>query len=223
MAWTVNDVINQARQHFPDLTAANALVLFNDIYKEVMMDVDFEIEAVHNEPLVANQRTYPLPATVMQVHKVIYFESATVSKALAPGTLADLDKKSPLWRTEVATTEKPVAQWYTDGEKLGLYPAPATSASPTYPRVSIYYQPSPATDLVGTDPIPDNIPSIEAFLYGVCYRFAAAWNPTRTQFYQVQYLRARAALDKYLNNRSSANIGLEINPYTGEPSAIQRG
>lgn len=222
MAWTVGNVVAQVKQHFPDITTANAELLFNDIYREVMMDVDFVVEAVSTINLTSGTRLYPLPAGSMQVHKVIYKDGAISFKALAPGTLADLDKKSPLWRTETATTSKPVSQWYIDGTSLGIYPAPDATTVAGIPVVQVYYQPSPTASLVSSDPLPDNIPSLEAFIFGVCYRFSAAWNPPRMAFYQVQYLRARAALDKYFSNRSSANIGMEVNPYTGELNGIQR-
>ncbi len=215
-------MVAQCRQHCPDLTVANAELLFNDIYREVMMDVDFTTEAVDSINLTAGTRLYNLPATSMQVHRVTIQTAASTFLSVSPADIGALDKKQPLWRTVSATPALPISQWYIDSDKLGLYPIPDTTTSGSYPVALVYSQKSPTAALVSADVLPNSIPSIEPFMYGVLARFTSAWQPSRAPFYIQQYLRSRAAMDRYTNSRSVAEISTEINPYTGETSGLQR-
>jgi len=196
---TVTDVLTQFRSggYYPQATAAQARIYFDDAYKIVMN----LIEIRNDESIisvVANQATYDLPVATWKTFSA-YWESGPTSGQWFPlgSTSTDyLDAQSKGWRM-ISPVSQPLQYYISSGPSgnsakplFGLYPAPSVTTSGGYPRVRLYVK--SYVTLADGDNIPTNLLNYYCILYKMCHLWAIANDPSRKDYWDGEYQKALA-------------------------------
>ncbi len=188
MAYNVADIVYRVIESFQALNQVQALGLINDIHKELSADLRLYPDVQLDLVLVAGTGEYTLPDDLSRIWAVHYIDSiTTLGQPLKAVSVDTLDYEIPTWRT--ATTARPY-MYYERAGKIGLYPSPSTSSSGGVPTARIYYAPVSLVDLDIGDDLPTSVKSIDAWVYGACYKHALQIGDARLRAFEAEYQRA---------------------------------
>lgn len=195
MAFTVQNVLDDFAEAYPNVSAARQLTLFLRIYREVMNTVDAE-QDLQTENLTDGTREYELSydPILVNIKQVLYVESATSSIPLTAVTVDWMDAHISQWRTttDTGTPSRYYIRWpdssgvTTEGKLvIGLDPIPDTTTSTGYPILHLYG--SEFTTLAATDKIPSRFSSMQVFVEGMKARYAANRDHEKHDFYRRNF------------------------------------
>jgi hypothetical protein len=163
---TVNEAINEVVTEIPEIGRAKALTYLRKVHRWVYQNWIIKTDVVDFN-LTANVGTLTLADNVKRVRTVNYYSQAgNEGTPLETESTADWDIETPNWRTRKASI--PMAFAVEEG-KIILNPAPATTTSGGYPKITASV--AVATELAEGDTLPWNI-SPDLYTEGVKYWYA---------------------------------------------------
>jgi hypothetical protein len=185
---TVAKLISLARRHFDTFDDAEALTYAQAVHNKILRlirvkpdeDVDISVTAgVNSYTLDANQ-------LISRIWNATWYDSATSFRPLRPRSVDELDFQTRgIWRTQPAST--PI--WYDErAGKLILYPTPDTTTATGYPKVTLTVQ---KTDTLTTSTVlPTAIDEYDAWIYGLCRKYAGEKARDQFQMFDALYTQA---------------------------------
>ena len=212
---TVDQVIARARQTFGSIplssaTSPNGLDLLNEVYGEMLFDVALLSQEV-DVTLTAGTNHYTL-TTPMRVFSARYVRSATTGdfRTLEPVSQDEQDERM-LQYLRFQNSE-PIEFWTlpkSDGtSELWLSPTPPTSTTGGYPKVTVRLTKYTAFSS-GSDTLPVGLPSYEAFILGLCVKWASALGDPKLGELEQRFEIKKKQLETYrhsLNARVRPNL-----------------
>jgi hypothetical protein len=201
MAVTAQVVINNARQSFPDMSETIALDLLNLEHGELLARYPLRETTLDFTSIVADTPEYALAETAIRVDAAYYYSDADTPKQLEPLSVEEMDRMDPGWRTRDSGTPTHyyISASATSTGNLGLYPVPDTTTSSGYPKVTLYIRQNQTLGL--SDNIPNGMLNYDAYLAGICLRYAERRARDQVPFWQNRKDTARNQLEKYLAER----------------------
>ncbi len=175
---TVNSIVSKLQERFADVPSSTAIDYVNRVHREllgVMPEIGRHTQDIH---LTAGNAEYGLPADTLEVAQVLYVQDATTASKLSRTSEDRLIEEQPTWEFDASGTP---TEFYIQGDNLSsavsqlavfLHPAPNTSTSGTYPVLRAYI--TECKTLIGTDSLPEGLPSYDVYLEGASYYTAHA-------------------------------------------------
>ena len=192
MPYTARDVAHAVRMSlkafYPD-AHPDALRLINEAHQSIVRECGLYPQTTVDVPLVAGAGEYVISPDVFRITSADMMDGPTSATHLYETSVSELDQTSPTWRAQGASRP---SRYYEDGGNLGFYPAPNLGTSlGGYPivRLKALLRSSLATI---DAPLPDQIPSIQAWEWQVCFLWALRNEDKQVQKYASL---ARAALE----------------------------
>ncbi|AIE86989.1 hypothetical protein [Fimbriimonas ginsengisoli] len=179
---TVQNVIDAARERYPEMASAVGLTLFNQVHRELCSRSQLR-NKTELITLNAGTQEYDLEAEVVKIHEAYHERSAD------PGDWLSLVERSTdeyavmrrNWRA-LSSTSSPTEYYVTsavDGNgskaQIGFWPNPAigTDGISGYPRVRLYC--TSVIDLSVGDLLPPQILNENVYLFGIFAKFLVRW------------------------------------------------
>lgn len=211
MAYSVQDVISQVQPHFAELTPPKIINILNDVNRDLYQSLRLEPGATQDITLVAGTKTYALNSLITRIWSVMYLTSATDGRALTATSLDQLDYTYP--NNRIAENSTPYA-YYEDGGYIGIFPPPDTAtAGSGYPKVTIYCQKEPTSDMTISSTFPEIVRNIDAWVYAICEQYALQTNDPRFPIFAEKAARALNTLRTRIYGRvprDKPNVFLKI-------------
>lgn len=176
---TVQELISLARGHFEGFDSGEALVFLQAVHNDLLRRVRVRPDSALDVDLVAGTGRYALPSDVLRIWDAAYVASSSESSPLRAKSVDELDSEDGgTWRR--ASTGMPLSYDERAGE-VWLSPTPSLSTTDGYPKVVL--QVTRTTALAMSDALPTAVPDWEAWLYGLCRRYAAMKSPASVQMF----------------------------------------
>ena len=183
----VSDIVSDVQNHFPEATSAQIVAILNKIHARLCQQFRLVVGRETLSAFVAGTGEYSLPANVAEIYQATWYDSSSSFMVLQPTTVQTLDTRQQGWRS--MPSGYPL-QYYVDGVlsvggtqgTLGLYPAPSVSTSGGYPSLVLdvaYYQ-----TLSSGSTMPPQVPSYDAWFFGVLSDLALQRNDARLKIYR---------------------------------------
>lgn len=198
---TAQAIIDEAKLDFPDETDTRALSDLQSVDDYICFRFPV-IRSRQDVTLTADTREYSLPSNTVRVLACRYVTSATASDKLQARHLDWFDAYDYNWRDQSSGTPM---DYYVDtaNNNIGLHPAPDTTTSGGYPKLTLDVSQRRGTLVVGTD-FGSNLPSYQAWVEGLRHRMALRTSDERLGYYERMFNHELAQLDLML--RGSAEF-----------------
>jgi hypothetical protein len=186
---TVQKLISAARRHFDGFDDQEALTYLQAVHNKILRLVRVKPDENYNQTLIAGVGSYALDPLISRIWSASYSGSSGDARPLYPGSVDELDWQTKgIWRTQPNGT--PI--WYDErAGRLILYPTPDTTTIDGYPSVPLVVQKTDALSL--TDSLPIAVDEFDAWIYGLCRKYAA--EKARDQFPAFEALYRQALND----------------------------
>lgn len=175
---TVSEIVSLARGHFETFDSGEALALLQPVHNALCRQVRVRPDESVSLLITAGVSEYAVP-DALRIWDVCYMKDASSSVPLRPRSVDELDYGTyGAWRREAGSS--PV--WYDErAGNLVLYPAPSVTSSGGYPKVVVTVSKSQTLEMATA--LPDAVCDHEAWLYGLCRRYAAMKSPDKVQMF----------------------------------------
>lgn len=212
MAETAQNIINLARNTFPDMTTAKGVFYMNNIQKRLVHELGIRLTS-KTISLTSGTREYTLGGTVATIEAVNYSTSATAWVNLTPTSTSELDIKQAGWEVDPATGTpysfyiRPVLSGTTtDAFKIGFYPTPDTTTATGYPIVRIDYADNQDFTVAGvaSETIPESVMEPLVYVQGLRWLHCVDTRPGEAEIYY-------AAFAESLERCREFNVGMITN------------
>lgn len=175
---TLATVVNEVRQTFPEMSSARAIAYAATIHKRVCNAIGIR-ESTEDIAMVADQREYSLPAGVVNIFAVVYYEDADTPTTLDVSSFEREDIADPYWRSDTTSgtpdrylvRSAKAGSGTGDSLKVSFLPTPETSASGGYPKVTMWVTSHTAFSAT-SDNLPDSLLDERVYVNGVRWLYA---------------------------------------------------
>jgi len=165
---TASEAIARAQSKRPSITAADGLVLLNDVHNEILSRVNLQSDIETIATLSATTRLYDLTTTVKKVWWCRYQLSSTENDyvELKPTTVDTLE-----YENYVSNSGTPPSVYFTthksDGTmQIGIHPLPAATSG-SYPSLILRVTRATALTVSPDSDLPLGAPSFKAWWRGI--------------------------------------------------------
>lgn len=194
---TVAELISLTRGHFDTFDSGEALTHLQAVHNNICRLVRVLPDESVDVSITAGASEYPI-ADLLRIWDAAYWKSATDSKALIPRSVDQMDLETHgAWRRDQSST--PV--WYDErAGSLVLHPAPDTTTASGYPKVVL------SVSLVQPLDMTTSLPAVadhEAWLYGLCRRYAAMKAAYKLQMFMALEQEAMNKLRRFSQGKAA--------------------
>lgn len=198
---TAQNIIDEAKLDFPDETDTRALSDLQSVDDYICFKYAV-IRSRQDITLTADTREYSLPSNTVRVLAARYLTSATSSTKLTARHLDWFDEYDYNWRDQDSGTPM---DYYVDiaNGNIGFHPAPDTTTSGSYPKVTVDVSQRRGTLITSTD-FGSSLPSYQAWVEGLRHRMALRTSDERVTYYESLFRHELSQLDLML--RGSAEF-----------------
>ena len=199
MTNTKADILNSCYTVFPGMNTATAVNYFDYTNREIVSQVhvlasDYEtINSISN-----GVKVYALASNVVGVYTCRYQNSSATNdfSEMVETSLETIEQDD---RSQLKRTGTP-RQFAMDGGSLFVHPTPDTNSVNGYP--SLILRVDRATTLGNSNTLPSDVPTHDAWRYGVLKRYAADVGDPKAELYENLFDRAMAKLHRYHHTKS---------------------
>lgn len=196
---TKGDLINSVKRVFPGMNNTTADTMFDEVDREIRSQVHLNSDYESINSIVNGTASYLLTNNVMGVYEARWQKSSTTNDFVAlvethRDTIAQNDREY-LKRTAAVPSH-----YYIDGDSLALYPTPTINSVNSYPRVIARVDRGPIVN--NATAIAGDVPSHDAWKYGVCAKYGTDIGDPRSQGFAVAFEKALNRLHKWHNAKN---------------------
>jgi hypothetical protein len=218
--FTPQSAIDEFSETYPSVTAARALTLFLQVFRELLAECQVE-QGSQDETLTDGTREYETAYAprMTNIREAYLVTSATARKKLIPVSTDWMDRNRAGWRETTDTGEPSryyVAALNSSGVTVegkivvGLDPIPDTDTGVTYPFLRLYgtlYE-----DLIATDKIPAMFPNVRVFSSGMKMLYARSRDRARAQEFYDDYQADKQETITFINQIIEDNLEPQFYP-----------
>lgn len=201
---TVQQLINLARRHFQLFDEQEALTYLQGVHNKILRLVRIKPDETVDVSLTADTYNYTLATTIVRIWDARYVLSSTTgdSRPLYSRSVDQLDWETKgIWRTQPSAT--PI--WYDERSgELILYPTPDTTTSAGYPKVTLTVQKTDVLTMAST--LPTQVDEYDAWIYGLCRKYAAEKERDQYAFFDMAYRRALNDLISFSEGKAARDM-----------------
>lgn len=199
MTNTKSDIINSCYSVFPGLNSTTADNYFDYAHREIVSQVHVlasDYETVNS--IVAGTKVYALTNNVLGVYTCRYQMSSDTNDftEMVETSLETIEQDD---RSQLKRVGTPV-QFALDGGSLFVHPTPDTNSVNGYP--SFIMRVDRGSTLASNGVLPGDVPTHDAWKYGILKRYAADVGDPKTELYDKLFERALAKLHRYRHTKN---------------------
>lgn len=196
MSYTVQSIVDQARDIYPYMSETAALRYFNEVRKDILSQVPL-LNSSNTISVTAGTPTYAYSAYARRIQTAQYEVSATEVKRLIATSKDKIDYEYPNWRQWDDATPR---LFFLEHDNTGLplvhlVPAPDATTSGTYPRLVLYDD--IYGDLLIGDTIYDDVDSADVYITGIVVKWARTKVPSELAMRMADYKACLDGLSRY--------------------------
>jgi len=210
MSYTVQSIVDQARDIYPSMSETAALRYFNETRKSILAKVPL-IASSNTINVVADDPNYTYSSYARRIQSAQYEKSATEIKRLIATSKDKVDYDYPNWRQWGSSTPR---IYFLDHDNAGnpiiqLIPAPDTTTSGTYPRLVLYDD--IYSDLLIGDTIYDDVDSADVYITGIVVKWARTKVPADLPMRAADHQQCLDGLNRYHMNKGK-EVTMQLTP-----------
>lgn len=199
---TAQKIISLARRHFVGFDDQEALTYLQAVHNKILRLVRVKPDETYDQVLTAGVGSMALDPLISRIWSAAYLSSADEVWPLYPRSVDELDWQTKgIWRSQPNGT--PI--WYDErAGRLVLYPTPSSSTSSGFPIVRLTVQKTEVLTL--SSPLPVAVDEFDAWIYGLCRKYAA--EKARDQFpaFEALYRQALNELIAFSEGKSARQM-----------------
>jgi len=199
---TVQKIISLARRHFDAFDDQEAMTYLQATHNKILRLVRVKPDEDYDLPLIAGTASYALQSTISRIWSATYKTSSSDVRPLYPRSVDELDWQTKgIWRTQPNAT--PI--WYDErAGRLILHPTPDTTTIDGFPIVTLTVQ---RTDtLTSTSTLPVALDEYDAWIYGLCRKYAAEKSRDQFPAFEALYRQALNDLVAFSEGKSARQM-----------------
>lgn len=196
MAITVQSVVDEVRNRFPEISQALALGYVNDANRKILENLPEIRRTTTTISVNSGTSEYTLADTVFQVDLATFTPAGGSVVTLSGTTIEQLNQSSKTWRTDAQGTPN---EYYISASSsaniIGLYPNPSANGSLKC------YGSEIGSDLLIGDNLYAPIPDKDAHVDGACYYAAKTYRALSAAWYAGEFKSSMAGLVSYIRSK----------------------
>lgn len=210
MSYTVQSIVDQARDIYPSMSEVAALRYFNEVRKDILSQVPL-VNSSNTISVVAGTPTYQYSVYARRIQSAQYEKSATDVKRLLATSKDRVDFEYPNWRQWDDATPR---MYFIEHDNTGLpivhlIPAPDTTTSGTYPRLVLYDD--IYSDLLIGDTIYDDLDSADVYITGIVKKWARTKVPADLAMRAADHKLCLDQLNRY-HMAKAKEVPVQLSP-----------
>ena len=196
MSYTVQSIVDQARDIYPSMSEVAALRYLNECRKDILSTIPL-VTSSNTISVTSGTPTYQYSAYARRIQSAQYEKSATDMKRLIATSKDKVDWEYPNWRQWDDATPR---IYFLEHDNTGLpivhlIPAPDETTSGTYPRLVLYDD--IYSDLLIGDTIYDDVDSADVYITGIVKKWARTKVPADLPMRAADHAACLGQLNRY--------------------------
>lgn len=210
---TIQSICNRARDSYPNLTEANALIYLNEKLAEIFPSYGLRQKSTTIN-LTAGTQDYDLPAGCGRIHSAELWTSASSYVTLTPTSADHKDAFEDDWRGDASrgNPDQYMVLSVPSGNNtkmvLRLRPIPSVTTSAGYPVVILYW--TERQDLTVMENTPPEIGNPSFLIDWICYQHTCRREPAKSEKHLADFERGLARWTAQQNNFVKGDQGIQI-------------